>query len=411
MAAEKRRKEPKDLRKAKQSAHAAARATPGAVLLVLRAVAVLAVFSIGHTLASNGAFASEVDQKMSILARLFFFMVAHAVANEFFALVMLQVARRLLGDGLALGAEMTPEEKANNDSSIAWPQKDLLSPELRAFADRKGQPFCLNHVTGRRRFKDALMRFGMTVGSVVAVWCTCTWMDKRSLASLGLTLDTPFFRDAACGLAVGVAIVTFMFAVELSLGWVQFLQFFEVFDRSESFVRCILWDVIFHLNVALNEELPVRGWMLYALAESLATHFGLRPIVAFVTAMVAESAFFVAMHLQSPGGTELKSMLNIFVGGMAGGLNVLFTGGRLGFSLGWHFGWNISMGNVFGMSTSGIPISATFVSVAPHPEKAKLHGGVFGPEGGVVSPFAYGLGIILLALIYGLPAEVVSPSR
>lgn len=24
---------------------------------------------------------------------------------------------------------------------------------------------------------------------------------------------------------------------------------------------------------------------------------------------------------------------------------MLFTGGRLGFALGWHFGWNISMGN------------------------------------------------------------------
>jgi hypothetical protein len=59
-------------------------------------------------------------------------------------------------------------------------------------------------------------------------------------------------------------------------------------------------------------------------------------------------------------------MLNIFIGGLAGGLNVLCTG-NLGFSLGWHFGWNISMGNVFGLSTSGIPISATFISVLPHP--------------------------------------------
>lgn len=99
-------------------------------------------------------------------------------------------------------------------------------------------------------------------------------------------------------------------------------------------------------------------------------------------------------------------MLNMFMGGMAGGLNVLCTGGRLGFALGWHFGWNISMGNVFGLSTSGIPISATFVSVAPHPLKAKLHGGVFGPEGGVVSPFAYALGVLLLVLLFGLPEGV-----
>merc|ERR1719163_2572879 len=115
-----------------------------------------------------------------------------------------------------------------------------------------------------------------------------------------------------------------------------------------------------------------------------------------------ESGLFVAMHLHSPGGSKLRSMVNIFVGGMAGGLNVLFTGGRLGFALGWHFGWNISMGNVFGLSTSGIPISGTFVAVAPHPKKEAMHGGVFGPEGGMVSPFAYLLGIALLILFYGM---------
>lgn len=35
---------------------------------------------------------------------------------------------------------------------------------------------------------------------------------------------------------------------------------------------------------------------------------------------------------------------------------------------------------------------ATFISVLPHPRKEQLHGGVFGPEGGVISPAAYFLG-------------------
>merc|ERR1740121_871035 len=101
-------------------------------------------------------------------------------------------------------------------------------------------------------------------------------------------------------------------------------------------------------------------------------------------------------------------MLNIFIGGAAGGLNVFFTRGCLGFALGWHFGWNISMGNVFGLSISGIPISATFISVAPHPGKEALHGGVFGPEGGVVAPAAYLLGVVLLVCIYGVPSETAA---
>ena len=40
-----------------------------------------------------------------------------------------------------------------------------------------------------------------------------------------------------------------MFAIELRAGWVVFLQFFEVFDSSESFWVCIFWDVLFHLRL------------------------------------------------------------------------------------------------------------------------------------------------------------------
>merc|ERR1719272_865753 len=103
------------------------------------------------------------------------------------------------------------------------------------------------------------------------------------------------------------------------------------------------------------------------------------------------------MHLGSPGGARLLSMMNIFVGGASAALNVLLTG-NLGFSLGWHFGWNIVMGNVVGLTTSGIPIAATVIGVAPLPgaRHMRLHGGVFGPEGGVVAPFAYALGVVLL---------------
>jgi hypothetical protein len=56
--------------------------------------------------------------------------------------------------------------------------------------------------------------------------------------------------------------------------------------------------------------------------------------------------------------------------------------------MGWHFGWNIAMGHVHGMSTSGIPMSCAVFNVIPRPAKSfeKLHGGTFGPEQGVLAP-------------------------
>merc|ERR1739838_392396 len=105
-------------------------------------------------------------------------------------------------------------------------------------------------------------------------------------------MDLPFTRDMMIGFVVGIVIVGFMFAVELFAGWLHFLQAFEVFDRTENFVTCIFWDIVFHLNVSLNEELPVRGWMLHNLADACKAHFQLTPVPAFLVAVVIESAFF-----------------------------------------------------------------------------------------------------------------------
>ncbi|CAE7192859.1 RPS15 [Symbiodinium sp. CCMP2456] len=89
---------------------------------------------------------------------------------------------------------------------------------------------------------------------------------------------------------------------------------------------------------------------VYNIAEASMAHWQLPATAAFLFAMVLESVFFVLMHLPSPGGTRPLSMINIFVGGMAGGLNVLLTGGRLGFALGWHFGYGFP---AYGMASLG----------------------------------------------------------
>ena len=59
--------------------------------------------------------------------------------------------------------------------------------------------------------------------------------------------------------------IDIMYAALLAIerGWLHFLQFFEVFEKSENFSVCIFWDVVFHLNVALNEELPVTWCFLH----------------------------------------------------------------------------------------------------------------------------------------------------
>ena len=103
---------------------------------------------------------------------------------------------------------------------------------------------------------------------------------------------------------------------------------------------------------------------------------------------------------RSPGASAV-GLVNLTIGGIAAALNVVLTG-SLAFALGWHFAWNMMMGHLLGLSTSGIPMSAKLVSIVPHPEKAALHGGRFGPEQSPLAPAAYLLGVAMLVAFNGV---------
>ena len=383
--------------------------------------ALVFVLFIAWALNSGRYVWSSSLNKMQFPLRLVFFFLIDMMATDFFTTLMLQVGRAICGDAAQHTTwKPQPSEVENHNRSIEWPQESLLPAAFRPFAKPAHtgkQPFFLNHATGAQRCKAACMRCGMMAGSVLAV-CFCSRvLDNRDIGQLGLVLDGQFAADMLKGIGVGAFIVSAMFAVELALGWVKVMGFCERFDRADtadSFGLVMLWEVLFHVFVSINEEITVRGWVLMNAAEAIGAGWGASPLTGFGAAISIQALLFVAMHLTNPGGTQLLSMVNIGIGGVAGGLNVLLTG-SLAFSFGWHFGWNIFMGNVWGMSTSAIPIGATLVSIAPHPQMAAKHGGVFGPEGGVVSPAAYALGIVLLGLLYtgfgsGLSAQSLGAS-
>ena len=117
-------------------------------------------------------------------------------------------------------------------------------------------------------------------------------------------------------------------------------------------------------------------------------------------AVLLQSLLFAFMHYgSSSNGATYVGLVNLVVGGIASSINVFVTG-NIYFSLGWHFGWNITMGHLLGLSTSGIPMSAKLVSIIPHPHKQHLHGGKFGPEQSLLAPLAYILGCIGLFILY-----------
>ena len=227
-----------------------------------------------------------------------------------------------------------------------------------------------------------------------------TFLDGVSWDTyVGVT--TPGFAgDLGLGLLTGFSCVVVMFAGGVGLGWLRVVGFGQVLVPGESLPLNLLWDVIFHVAVSLNEEVALRGWLLPNVALAIVAHLGWSPGMACICAVAAESAYFSYMHWGSPGITR-QGMINLTIGGVAAALNVVLSGG-LGFALGWHFAWNIWMGHLLGLSTSGIPMSATLVEVVPHPTKESLHGGRFGPEGGPLAPIAYGVGVAMLVAFYSM---------
>jgi membrane protease YdiL (CAAX protease family) len=131
---------------------------------------------------------------------------------------------------------------------------------------------------------------------------------------------------------------------------------------------------------ALAEEIAFRGYPYRRLIEA----FG--PIMA----TVCMSLFFGVLHALNPGAT-LASTLITTLAGLLLSVAWLRTHG-LWLPWGFHFAWNASMGQLFGLPVSGIADFSTIVQTRAVGQ-FWLTGGDYGPEGALFTI------IVLLAAI------------
>jgi hypothetical protein len=285
------------------------------------------------------------------------------------------------------------------------------------------QPYYLNHVRGSTRIRQASQRIGAAMGSILASYMICHLSaSKITLEDVGLTLPSSYIlvvQDLAWGFSIGSSIVSIIFIMEVWLGWIKIVGFFQTAVPNESFAINFLWDVLFHVGVSINEEVMLRGWMftlgcrgILAMALDWFEDSSNAATFSIIASIILQSSLFSFLHLHSPGSTYV-SLLNLFLGGIAASINVMVAGGSLWLGIGWHFGWNIFMGHVLGRSTSGIPMSCACTDVIPRPQSPhkkcveNYHGGTFGPEQGVLAPLAYVIGIILVICVCGCDEMIV----
>jgi hypothetical protein len=226
------------------------------------------------------------------------------------------------------------------------------------------------------------------VASVIAVALVGWFVDRRRLSDFGLDLDRDWWIDLGFGLALGGALMTAIFGIELALGWVVVTG---TFVPPESFLRGFLAVCVLFLVVGVQEEILARGYLLTNVCEGLVGWLGERGATG--VAVVVSSLVFGGLHLGNPNAT-LVSTLSISLAGVMLAVGYVLTG-DLAIPIGLHISWNLFQGAVYGFPVSGLGIDATVVAVSQRGPDLWT-GGAFGPEAGLVGITAIVLGTFVI---------------
>jgi uncharacterized protein len=252
---------------------------------------------------------------------------------------------------------------------------------------------------GTPGFLAATLGFRLAV-VVAALWLVGRLIDRRGLRGFGLTLDRDFLADLGFGLVLGATMMSLVFAVEWSAGFLVVTDTLHSAVAGVAFVWAIWTPAFVFLCVGIVEELLFRGYLLRNLAEGLGFARLGGPPGGLVVACLLSSLLFAAGHADNPNASWV-STLNIAVAGVFLALGYLLSG-RLGLPIGLHITWNFFQGSVFGFPVSGVTALGTSFVKVEHSGPEIWTGGAFGPEGGLVGLLAMVIGSGLTLAWYRL---------
>jgi uncharacterized protein len=221
-----------------------------------------------------------------------------------------------------------------------------------------------------------------TIAVTVSVFLARRFLDKRSIESLGLTLNIQTLYDLVVGFFITLLQMGLIYLLMTWLGWITFEGFAWEFDPIGVVIRNTILFFLIFVFVGWSEELLSRGYHLQTIASGLNLFWG----------VMISSAIFGVLHLANPNATWL-SAAGIFLAGLLFAYGYLRTG-QLWLPIGMHLGWNFFEGVVFGFPVSGLDIYPLTRIQIHGPEL--WTGGAFGPEAGLIVLPALILGVALI---------------
>jgi hypothetical protein len=209
------------------------------------------------------------------------------------------------------------------------------------------------------------------------------WVERRSLASIGLTGGMPL-KTFLRGLAIGFATITLVVCAIWAAGGMSAAGIGPAWRSGPGLLQIALLLPAFVFQSSV-EEIMFRGWLLSTLAR--------RSNVAVAVLLV--SLTFALLHY-SPH-QPLRVVASSLLFSLFACAWVLRTGNIWG-AMGWHAGWNWLLATGFELPVTGLDahLPALLVALSPHGVDA-LTGGAQGPEGSVLCSVFFVLGIAWMA--------------
>ena len=223
------------------------------------------------------------------------------------------------------------------------------------------------------------------LANLVITWAFRRFLDRDRLLGLGLQRGKRWSREIGTGLALGFFLMSFIFGLEWTLGWVRVQGFAWHRQPPMALMGILVGYASFYTLVAFNEELAFRGYILQNLRQEWGT----------LAALLASSFLFALLHGLNPHFTPL-ALVGIAVAGVFMAYGYLVTG-SLWLPVAFHFAWNFAQGPLFSLPVSGLASEGLFL-VERGDSPSLITGGAFGPEGGLLGVIALLLGLLLLWL-------------
>jgi membrane protease YdiL (CAAX protease family) len=224
------------------------------------------------------------------------------------------------------------------------------------------------------------------LASVGAALLLRRYLDRRSVASLGLAPRGPWLRLLSIGVLLGAGMQCLVFAIDELLGYSHVTAMATVGQDAAELAR---YAPLFIL-VAIGEETSTRGYLFQNLWEEWGV----------AAAIVLTSIFFAYLHLGNPNSHAdvVLTVAGLLAYAVWACLSVLWTK-SLWLAIGVHFAWNLFEGPVLGFPVSGIDTGTTMIAQQIAGPRW-FTGGPFGPEAGASSIIALAAGLALLYFLH-----------